>query len=518
MRELIAALILISLVVSCSSAAYLINGDFGRLEVRSLELAQGNGRISAIIYIPKGVEKVPAAVLVHGVSSSKESMSAIALELARRGVASLCIDVHGHGDSGGYLNLSSDPTLGLSVALDYLRLQPFVDRGSTALVGHSLGASAVRSSADRGAVAHVLIGGGASSRSAALGNATFPRNLLIVVGRGDVLFDLEKLKDELVPTFGSEVEVGRFYGDFERGTARKLVVPATTHLLEPYDLTTVSEVVDWVLRSVGRGFEVRGLVYPYRDLLMLVSLLSLLLLIFPISSALLKGGEIEEPEASLRKALVAWGLPSFLLFFPSFLIGLAIPFPPVLFANSIAIWFSLSSAYGLLLGRKRLIRPRFGLSDLSVSIAIFLVIYSVISSLKFVYGMNLWLYVPLLRTLDLRRALLLLYLLPFSLCFFYAESLLLVGRSLAKLLCVRLLPMSSALLLQYASIFAFNFKLLPSLLGFSLEFLPLMLPLFALSTAVIWWFRKLGSPSAAMLVNSLVFSWASASVFPFGGL
>ncbi|MEM1520672.1 MAG: hypothetical protein QXK42_03950, partial [Candidatus Korarchaeum sp.] len=94
MRELIAALILISLVVSCSSAAYLINGDFGRLEVRSLELAQGNGRISAIIYIPKGVEKVPAAVLVHGVSSSKESMSAIALELARRGVASLCIDAH----------------------------------------------------------------------------------------------------------------------------------------------------------------------------------------------------------------------------------------------------------------------------------------------------------------------------------------------------------------------------------------------------------------------------------------
>ncbi|MCS7102816.1 MAG: hypothetical protein NZ992_02915, partial [Candidatus Korarchaeum sp.] len=86
-----------------------------------------------------------------------------------------------------------------------------------------------------------------------------------------------------------------------------------------------------------------------------------------------------------------------------------------------------------------------------------------------------------------------------------------------KLLGVRLLPMSLALLLQYASMFVLSVKPLPSLLGFSLEFLPLMLPLFAISTTIIWWFRKLGSPSAGILMNSLLFSWASASVFPFGG-
>ncbi|MCS7103475.1 MAG: alpha/beta hydrolase, partial [Candidatus Korarchaeum sp.] len=206
MRELTIALILLITTLTCSSAAYLINSDFNRLEVRSLELGR-SGSISAIMYLPKGGEKLPAAVLVHGVSSSKESMSALALELARRGIASLCLDAQGHGDSGGYLNLYSDPTLGINAALEYLRSQPFIDQNSIILIGHSLGASAVRSSADRGAVAHVLIGGGLSSSLAALEkmNSTFPRNLLIVVGTGDVLFELEALKDDLTPAFGSEV-------------------------------------------------------------------------------------------------------------------------------------------------------------------------------------------------------------------------------------------------------------------------------------------------------------------------
>lgn len=518
MGKLIAVFTLLSALV-CSSAAHLINRDFGRLEVRPLELSQGNLKVSAVIYVPKGSGKVPAAALVHGLSSSKESMSALALELARRGVASLCVDAQGHGDSGGYLNLSSDPTLGLKAALEYLRSQPSVDLNSIALVGHSLGASAVRSSAELGAAAHVLIGGGVSRLPETLGemNETHPRNLLVVVGRGDVLFDLEELEEELAPAFGSEVEVGRVYGDFRTGTARKLVLPATTHLLEPVDPETVSEVVDWVMRSVGREPASTELIYPYRDSLMLISLLSVLLTILPISSLLVKGSGVEEVEAPFWRTFIAWGLPSLLLFLPSFLIGLAIPFPPVLFANSVTIWFALSSAYGLLLKRKGLTRIRLKISDVLSSLMIFITLYSMISLLKLLHGMNPWVYVPILRTLDLRRFLLLLYFLPFSFAFFYTEDLLLAGRNLLKLLCIRLLPISLVLLIQYAPTFALGVRPLPSLLGFSLEFLPLMLPLFAISTTVIWWFRKLGSPSS-VLVNSSLFSWASASVFPFGEL
>ncbi|MDW8034976.1 MAG: alpha/beta fold hydrolase [Candidatus Korarchaeum sp.] len=516
MRELTIALILLITTLTCSSAAYLINSDFNRLEVRSLELGR-SGSISAIMYLPKGGEKLPAAVLVHGVSSSKESMSALALELARRGIASLCLDAQGHGDSGGYLNLYSDPTLGINAALEYLRSQPFIDQNSIILIGHSLGASAVRSSADRGAVAHVLIGGGLSSSLAALEkmNSTFPRNLLIVVGTGDVLFELEALKDDLTPAFGVRGRGGKVYGDFEKGTARKLVTPTTTHLLEPLDPETVSEVVNWVLRSTDKEANALDLVYPSRDLLMLFSLLRRPTRA-PIQLAFLRGDH-EEVETSFLKLLIAWGLPSFLLFLPSFLMGLLIPFPQVLFANSVALWFALSSAYGLLLKRKELRRIRFKPSELLVPVMIFAAMYSLLSLLKLLYGMNLWVYVPLLRALDLRRAFLFLYFLPFSLAFFYTESLLLSGGSFLKLLGVRLLPMSLALLLQYASMFVLSVKPLPSLLGFSLEFLPLMLPLFAISTTIIWWFRKLGSPSAGILMNSLLFSWASASVFPFGG-
>lgn len=536
MRESILVVLILISAFSCAFVAYMLNTDFGRVEVRSLTYPEPDG-ISSLLYKPKSVEgKTPVAILVHGVSSSKESMSAIALELAKRGISSLCIDAKGHGDSGGYLNVSSDPTIGLKEALDFLRSQEFIENVSIALIGHSLGASAVRASSTE-SVAQVLIGGGFSvvkQNAYTELNSTKPKNVLFIVGRGDVLFDSNDLRKELAPVFGvsGEIEVGRVYGDFSIGTARKLVVPQTTHLLEPVDPVAVQETVNWICLSLAEKCDHFDITYHYRDSLMITSILLILSLTFPLSRFLMKPESHHTIERRLKEstALILWVLPSFLIFVPSFLIGMNVRFPPVLFGNSVTIWFSLSSIYGFLLIKFASGKFDFKLEmsnparQLLAASITFLVIYSFFLIIKSLSGMNLWIYVPIFRVLGFRRALLMTYFLPFFFSYFLIENAIshaegeksLLG--LVKFTGVRVAPIILILLIHYSSIFLFNFKIFGSLAGFSLEFLPLICFLMSLAGVYTFWFNKLmGSLLTGAFLNSLIFSWASASVFPFGG-
>lgn len=528
-RESVLTILLSTLAATCALAALFLNSGSGSIDVSSIMI---QNEISATLYRPKIDGKLPAAVLVHGVSSSKESMSALALELARRGIVALCIDARGHGDSGGHLNLSSDPTIGLNEALEFLRSKDFVDKESIILIGHSLGAYAAMASSED-SIANVLLGGGISMRSTHHGelNATHPRNLLIIIGRGDALFDLNIVRKELGPAFGTEeVIAGKVYGDFRLGTARKLVITEATHLLEPIDGRAVSEAVDWACLSLGRDCNAGDLIYPYRDLLMSLSIFSILTLAFPFSKLLLRS-EVVAASGKLRESLVLiiWILPFLALFVPSFLTGMSLGFPPVLFGSSIALWFLLSSAYGSIL--IILLRRKYGsawiLKDLRrqllSSFAIFLAIYSLPLSIKAFFGLNIWLYVPILRALDARRAILMICFIPFFLAYFLIESLIcgMEGDAsrlgFAKFVCVRVAPIVALLSINYTSMFLLNIRIFPSLVGFSLEFLPIACVLFAIASSYTRWFSThLGSPVAGALLNSLLLSWASASVFPFG--
>jgi len=345
--------------------ASAFNTDFGNLDVSIVSIPSGHIKISGLLYGPRLLPdetSLPAIVLVHGISGTKEIMSGIALELARNGFVTITIDLKGHGNSEGSFGYADeDPTLGALAAVNYLESQPYVDRFSIGLVGHSLGAGVVRATAK----AHsnissvVLIAGGVGEMTIdnAYGdlNSTYPKNLLFAVGEQDVLFNISQLKRDLAPVFDitEEVAVNQLYGDFSNQTARKLITPSTTHLFEPVNPIIINEVISWMKKSLRNGendlnFSLnRELVYGDRDSALTISsiaLISLILstsfMIFDLFPNISNKRKVKTKYGALSdwKIFIIWGSLGLTLFIPLFSFGSLVSFPPLLFGASFAWW------------------------------------------------------------------------------------------------------------------------------------------------------------------------------------
>ena len=119
----------------------------------AIEIETPDESVPGIFISPVTTAPVPAALLLHGLSSSKERMSeSIGRALAERGIASLAIDLPLHGERDGELaDLSPLRPFAIIAkwklavadavaALDYLSVHRGVDRSRLAVVGYSLGA------------------------------------------------------------------------------------------------------------------------------------------------------------------------------------------------------------------------------------------------------------------------------------------------------------------------------------------------------------------------------------------
>ena len=146
-----------------------------RIGVEVIEIATPAERVPGVLIRPSQPERVPAALLLHGLSSTKERMSdSIGRALASRGIASLAIDLPLHGVRDGDIRELS-PLRPLAIvakwklamtdsvaALDYLAAHPGVDGSRLAVIGYSLGAflSVQVASDDARVEAVVLAAGG----------------------------------------------------------------------------------------------------------------------------------------------------------------------------------------------------------------------------------------------------------------------------------------------------------------------------------------------------------------------
>lgn len=124
-----------------------------RLTREEVEIATPGEQVPGILVRPAVSAKTPAALLLHGLSSSKERMSdSIGRALASRGIASLAIDLPLHGAREGNLDTLS-PLRPFAIiaqwklavtdaiaALDFLAEHNGIDGACLAIVGYSLGA------------------------------------------------------------------------------------------------------------------------------------------------------------------------------------------------------------------------------------------------------------------------------------------------------------------------------------------------------------------------------------------
>ena len=122
-----------------------------RGDERVLDLVHGAERVPALMLLPKAVRSAPAALLLHGFSSSKERMAqAVGRALQQRGIASLALDLPFHGERDGGEQLPYRNPIALvgawrsavreaRAAIEWLGTQPEIDGARLGVVGYSLG-------------------------------------------------------------------------------------------------------------------------------------------------------------------------------------------------------------------------------------------------------------------------------------------------------------------------------------------------------------------------------------------
>src|SRR3954470_9542900 len=145
-----------------------------RITREEIEIATPGEHVPGILSRPADPGRGPAALLLHGLSSTKERMAeSIGHSLASRGIASLAIDLPLHGEREGDVRDLS-PLRPFAVvtqwklavtdsiaALDFLAAHPAIDASRLAIVGYSLGAFlSVQLAADDSRVECVVLAAG----------------------------------------------------------------------------------------------------------------------------------------------------------------------------------------------------------------------------------------------------------------------------------------------------------------------------------------------------------------------
>jgi dienelactone hydrolase len=565
----IAASILAVILVSAVYMEVALNSDFGRLEVESVRINDGDKTLSGLLYRPilsSSQNPFPAIVIAHGISESKEIMSNLGLELARRGFVTLCLDLLGHGASDGAIaDAKDDPSFGVQAAVNYLKSQPYINASAIGLVGHSLGGGAVRAVAfeDSQISALVLIAGGigSSAQGPQYGtlNATYPRNLLVIIGQYDVLFNLTDLTAKELPSvFNTQQQVlpGVVYGSFQSQTARELLTPPTTHLFESISTPVILEVASWMQNALGTTPQTNpatNLIYSWREVANLIILITLLCLIF---LALLPITKLNPPRTR-EKILITennmfkgwrlyaiWGGLNVVLFIPMALVGSAISFPPLVFGAAVAWWLLAVGLIGLFIRSRNLSRPSqkesslrtrlvsvFNRKDVIIALTFFGLFLAAVSLLEEVFTVDLRIISPIFRGFaSVRRVLVFPAFILFFLPYFIAEGHYLhepydhtekQGRledvkDCLKEVLGKIMPFVAILAFQYLPKLLFNIWILPSFFGFLIEFIWLIIPIFVITTTCSWWFyRHTDGVAAGVIFNALILAWIAAVVFPF---
>jgi dienelactone hydrolase len=180
--------------------------------------------------VPKG-KRPPVIVMSHGYSVDRASMSGMARSLARAGYAVLSIDLRGHGANTHAFE--GDLRQDFDTAVDWATESPYVDGSRIAVLGHSMGASAVLDfgTSDSRPKAVIPISGGDQ-----VNDAVVPAHTLFLVASGDpgAIADHQRAAAKVLKAAGGEVVSHTVTGvDHVRILRRSDTIASITRFLDP---------------------------------------------------------------------------------------------------------------------------------------------------------------------------------------------------------------------------------------------------------------------------------------------
>lgn len=102
-------------------------------------------KLAATLFLPAGDKPAPVLIICHGAGEFKEHYFELCETLAARGVATLPIDMHGHGESAGtrYHVDMKQWVADIQAAVDFLSKHPRIDASRVAAFGLSSGGTAI---------------------------------------------------------------------------------------------------------------------------------------------------------------------------------------------------------------------------------------------------------------------------------------------------------------------------------------------------------------------------------------
>ena len=146
--------ILLAIVVLSSLGAARIQTAGGDIRVQSIKIPTQNGQwLVADLFRPLSATSenpAPLVVVVPGFQRSKEALSNVAIELARRGIVAISIDPYAQGGSSASLSRMAATTegYGMFAVVEYAAGTPnlnYIDKTRIGSTGHSAGGNAVPS-------------------------------------------------------------------------------------------------------------------------------------------------------------------------------------------------------------------------------------------------------------------------------------------------------------------------------------------------------------------------------------
>ena len=405
-----AFVICLILLLAATVLASLVQRDFGNVEVSNVTFENYNGiPIRAKLFRPleaQAESPAPGIVYVHGYQNNRETSDAYCIELARRGFVVLGIDAIGRGNSGvpgDQDDPDFDQTYGAKSSIEYLRSLPFVDEGSIGVMGHSLGAEMVYKAAleDPGINA-VVISGFAYTPEATTNN---PRNMLMIFGKydeyryrmtgtGDFSSEWMSSPQTKQVIAAGDPQFGATYGDFGDGSARRVYMPAITHVQESHHRGSIAEALLWMKSALNppeeSWIDPARQIWPLKEWATLLAMAAGLASLLPLGLLLLQtpffaslqgpaSGRLPADRKNNLKAGLLNGVLS-LLYLPLILVLFAVhvylaPIDgafPMMMVNGIVWWFLWVNIIGFLFfkgwykkeaARSGLTLQQLGLSD-----------------------------------------------------------------------------------------------------------------------------------------------------------
>ncbi|MEJ2285078.1 MAG: hypothetical protein P8X85_15950, partial [Desulfobacterales bacterium] len=259
----------------------------------------------------------------------------------------------------------------------------FVDPQRIGLIGHSLGAEMAYTVALQDPSIRGLVISGFAYREDA--STTMPKNMLMIYGKYDEfrhrMTGTRDFEKEWMNTPSTRKvfavknpQLGKTYGDFEDGTARRVYMPLITHLHTTHSSNAIKEALDW-MKAVLKPSQTDWIpsnkqIWPIKEWSTLIAMVACFASILPLGLMLLRTSffqTLQNPvsgnyacsgkayvKAAIINGILMW------LYFPLimglwaihlFLIKIDKMFPQMI-TNGIVWWFLWINAFGFLIFKR----------------------------------------------------------------------------------------------------------------------------------------------------------------------